>query len=54
MGFERFDLEVWKKTWYMLPTIVIVADDMIYGVHNISVQVHFLCVHCRWLLLQKS
>ena len=54
MGFTRFDIEVWKNTWYILPTIAIVADDMIYGVHNISIQVHFLCVHCRWLWLQKS
>ena len=54
VGFKRFDLEVWKNTWYILPTIAIVADDMIYGVHNISIQVHFLCVHCRWLWLQKS
>lgn len=54
MKFERFDIQIWKNTWYLLPTVAVITDDLMYGRHNLMIQVHFLCFHCRWLWLVNS
>ena len=48
------DFQKWKDMIYILPTITIVTDNMIYDKKNFSVEFHFLVWHCRFLWLMEG
>ena len=48
------DLQVWKCNIYILPTIEIRINDMIYMQKNFAISFHFLCFHVRFLFLESG
>jgi len=39
---------------YLIPEIQIVIDMPQYTCHNLSIELHFLGWHCRWLILKED
>lgn len=48
MKYKHFTWVITKNMWYILPTIMIDWDDPWYTCKNISIEIHWLCFHCRW------
>lgn len=53
MKFDRIDFELWKDTWYILPTIVYLKDEPMLIYRNFSIELHWLCFHWRARWIQK-
>ena len=54
MKFERFR---YKKSWdwiFILPTVCIFINEMIYGRENFSIEFHWLGWHFMWLWLKEG
>ena len=54
MQFERFDFSFDKKYFVLLPTVVINIDELMYGSHNIAIQIHLWVWHFRWLWMERE
>lgn len=50
---ERKDFQIWKDNIYLLPTININIDDMMYINRNFSIEFHFLMFHGRLLFMKQ-
>lgn len=50
----RKAFEVWKKDIYLLPTVRICTDYMLYSEKNFFVEFHFMIFHARLLFLEKE
>lgn len=53
MKFDRFDFEKYLDTFYVLPTILIITNDMLLLRKNLSIQLHWLCFHFRWRWIKE-
>lgn len=53
MKFERYKCQIWKDTWYLIPTISIRFNDPIYFGKNCAIMFHFLCIHMRWFWIEE-
>lgn len=51
---ERKDFQIWKDNIYLLPTINISIDDMMYINRNFSIEFHFLMFHGRLLFMKQT
>lgn len=51
---ERHDFGIFTKDIYLFPTIRIITDNHCYLDKNISIEFHFLMVHCRLLWLKEK
>lgn len=49
---HKTDFQKWNDMIYLLPTITIVTDNMIYDKKNFSVEFHFLVWHGRLLFMK--
>ena len=56
MKYKLFkaNFEIWKHDIYILPTVRIVIDDLMYWQKSYSIQFHFLCLHARLLWLRRD
>ena len=52
MKFYRKDFYIDKQTIFIIPSVVIDIDNMIYAQHNISIQFHWLCFHARLMWMK--
>lgn len=50
----RKDFQVWKNRIYILPTIEIVINDIIYAKKNYSICFHWLVFHGGFLFLESE
>lgn len=46
----RFDFEIYKKSFYLLPSISFLRDNMVYAVPNFAIRFDWLALHARLLL----
>lgn len=44
--------EVWKNNWYLIPTIQLIFNDLMYHGRNVSVEFHWLCFHGRLMWVE--
>lgn len=51
---ERKDFQTWKSNIYLLPTINISIDDMMYINRNFSIEFHWLVFHGRLLFMKQT
>lgn len=51
---ERKDFQIWKSNIYLLPTINISIDDMMYINRNFSIEFHWLVFHGRLLFMKQT
>lgn len=49
----RCDFETWKNELYILPTIKVVINNMIYCEKNLSIEFHFITLHARLLFFRE-
>ena len=54
MKFERFDYLISSYPFFVLPTIKVVRNDMLLTTENISIELGWLCFHCRWRWLKEQ
>lgn len=54
MKFDRFDYLISCYPFYILPTIIIVVNDMILLQENISIEFRWLNLHCRWRWMKEQ
>lgn len=54
MKFERFDYLISSYPFFVLPTIKVVRNDMFLTTENISIELGWLCFHCRWRWLKEQ
>lgn len=48
--FTRF----MSKNWiYIIPTVEIRLNDMVYSENNLSIILHFICFHFRWMFTKE-
>lgn len=50
---ERKDFQIWKDNIYLLPTINISIDDVMYINKNFSIEFHWLAFHGRLLFMKQ-
>ena len=48
------NFEIWKNQMYLLPTIVIITDEMVFTRKNFSIQFHWLIWHGRLVWLEDA
>lgn len=48
----RKECHILKHIIYVIPTIRIVVNDLVYGENNISIEFHFITLHARLLFLE--
>ena len=46
----RFDFEIYGKSFYLLPSISFMRDNMVYAVPNFAIRFDWLGFHARLLL----
>lgn len=46
----RFDFEIYGKSFYLLPSISFMRDNMVYAVPNFAIRFDWLGFHARILL----
>lgn len=51
MKLNRVDFRIWKNIIYVIPTVKIIINDLIYGDKNLSIEIHFLVFHLRILFM---
>lgn len=51
---HKKDVQKWTDMIYLLPTVVVVADNFIYSEKNFSIEVHFIMWHFRFLFLREK
>lgn len=51
MKFDKMEFEIWKNTWYILPTIIYLRNEPYLACRNFSIELHWLCLHfrVRWI-----
>ena len=54
MKFNRADFQIWKNVIYVIPTVKITINDLIYCDKNVSIEIHFLVFHLRILFMQED
>ena len=54
MKLHRKDFDIDKYNFYLLPTIRIVTNSVLYLSKNISLEFHFLFIHTRLLWLKAG
>lgn len=54
MKFERFECMFWRDMVFLLPTIIIVTDNLMYYCKNFAIEFHFLFWHLRWLWMERE
>lgn len=54
MELYRKDFEIWKNEIYLLPTIKVLKDNMMYCRSNFSIEFHFLVFHARLIFMRKK
>lgn len=54
MKLNRKDFQVWKDHIYILPSIEVVINDMIYTQKNVSITFHWLVFHARLLFMNEN
>lgn len=47
----RFDFEIYWKSFYLLPSISFLRDNMVYAVTNFAIRFDWLGFHARLLLI---
>lgn len=48
---DRINFKIYKHDIYLLPTIRVYLDDMVYMNQNFSIELHFLVFHARLLFM---
>ena len=51
---HKIDFQKWKDMIYILPTFIVVTDNMIYTEKNFAIELHFLVWHCRFLFMKEK
>lgn len=54
MKLNRKDFQMWKDHIYILPSIEVVINDMIYTQKNVSIAFHWLVFHGRLLFMNEN
>lgn len=49
MKLDRFDFKTYKNEIHIIPTIRLFFNDFMYLNKSLSVELHFMIWHCRWL-----
>lgn len=49
---ERKDFAVYKNDIYLLPTIKVMINNLVYTQENFSIEFHFLILHGRLLFIK--
>ena len=49
MNLTRKDFRIYKKTCYLLPTVIIYVNEPIFMYNNFSIEFHWLIFHGRLL-----
>lgn len=44
---RKCTFKVWNNRFYLLPTIVIDFDDVMFMEKNFSIEFHWICFHAR-------
>ena len=53
--FKSFKCKIYKDWIYLLPSIEIHTEDMrYYPPEMLSISIHFIILHLRWLWLRKE
>nr|DAG92009.1 MAG TPA: hypothetical protein [Ackermannviridae sp.] len=51
MGMDcKFDFEIYWKSFYLLPSISFVRDNMVYAAPNFAIRFDWLGLHTRIML----
>lgn len=54
MKFERFDFIFVRDRVYILPTIIIDTNNLMYYGKNLGIEFHFLFWNWRWLWIESE
>ena len=46
----RFDFEIYRKSFFLLPLLSFLRDNMVYAVPNFAIRFDWLVFHARLLL----
>ena len=51
MKLERKDFGIWKNDIFILPTLRVYFNNLLYGYKNFSIEFHWLVFHARLLFV---
>lgn len=48
------NFKVWTTQIFIIPTIEVVIDNMMYSGHNVAICFHWLCFHARLFWIDED
>lgn len=48
----RFDFEIYGKSFFLLPSLSFLRDNMVYAVPNFAIRFDWLMLHARLLFMK--
>ena len=51
---DKMDFEIYENDIFLLPTVRVYINDMMYIQSNFSIEFHFLIFHARFLFIKEE